>query len=52
MIRTFDAVIIGGGIVGAAAGTAVAVQSADRDVVVPAGAPIQITLSGPLTVTK
>ncbi|MEP6573812.1 MAG: hypothetical protein ABJD11_14000 [Gemmatimonadota bacterium] len=41
-----------GGIVGGAAGTAVAVQTADRDVIVAAGAPIAITLTSPLTVTK
>jgi len=39
-----------GGAVGAAGGTAVAVQTADRDVIVPTGAAIQITLNDPLTV--
>ena len=33
-----------GGVIGAAAGTAVAVNSADRDVIVPVGAKIVIAL--------
>jgi hypothetical protein len=41
-----------GGIVGAAAGTAVAVETADRDVIVAPGAPLSITLTSPVTVTK
>jgi len=41
-----------GGAVGAAAGTAVAVETADRDVVVPTGAAILITLNAPLIVQK
>jgi hypothetical protein len=41
-----------GGVVGAAGGAAVAVETADRDVVVSAGAPIVITLTGSLTVAS
>ena len=40
-----------GGAVGAAGGTVVAIQTASRDVVVIAGTPLTITLTGPLTVT-
>ena len=40
-----------GGAVGAAAGAAAAVQTASRDVVVSTGAPVVITLTGPLTVS-
>ena len=40
-----------GGAVGAAGGAAVAVQTASRDVVVSSGAPVVITLTGPLTVS-
>jgi len=40
-----------GGAVGAAGGTVVAIQTASRDVVVSAGAPVVITLTGPLTVS-
>jgi len=40
-----------GGAVGAAGGTAVAVQTASRDVVVPAGTPVTIALTGPLSVS-
>ena len=39
-----------GGAVGAAGGTVVAIETASRDVVVSAGTPITITLTGPLTV--
>ena len=39
-----------GGAVGAAGGTVVAIQTASRDVVVSAGTPITVTLTGPLTV--
>lgn len=39
-----------GAVVGGAAGAAVAVETANRDVVVVAGTPIVITLNGPLTV--
>jgi hypothetical protein len=38
-----------GGVVGAAGGAAVAVQTADRDVVVKAGTPISFVLTAPLT---
>lgn len=41
-----------GGVIGGAAGTAVAVQGADKDLIVAPGAAIEITLTGPLTVTK
>jgi len=41
-----------GAVLGAAGGTAVAVHSADRDVVIPAGGEIVIALLGPLTVPK
>ena len=41
-----------GGAVGAAGGTAVAIETASRDVVVSAGAPVVITLTGPLTVAS
>lgn len=41
-----------GAVLGAAGGTAVAVHSADRDVVIPAGGEIVIALLGPLTVAK
>jgi len=40
-----------GGAVGAAGGAAVAAQTASRDVVVSTGAPVVITLTGPLTVS-
>lgn len=40
-----------GGAVGAAGGTVVAIQTASRDVVVSPGAPVVITLTGPLTVS-
>jgi hypothetical protein len=40
-----------GGAVGAAAGAAAALQTASRDVVVSTGAPVVITLTGPLTVS-
>jgi hypothetical protein len=40
-----------GGVVGAGGGTAVAIQTASRDVVVSAGAPVVITLTAPLTVS-
>ena len=39
-----------GGAVGAVGGTVVAIQTASRDVVVTAGTPLVITLTGPLTV--
>ena len=39
-----------GGIIGGGAGTAVAVQTADRDVVIPAGGLIRFVLTGELTV--
>jgi hypothetical protein len=39
-----------GAVVGGAAGAAVAVETANRDVVVPEGTPIVVTLNGPLTV--
>ena len=39
-----------GGVVGAASGAAVAIQTASRDVVVVAGTPLTLTLTGPLTV--
>lgn len=39
-----------GAVVGGAAGAAVAVETANRDVVVAAGTPMVITLNGPLTV--
>ena len=39
-----------GGVVGAGGGTAVAIETASRDVVVNAGTPLTITLTGPLTV--
>jgi hypothetical protein len=38
--------------VGAAGGTAVAIQTASRDVVVSAGSPVVITLTGPLTLAS
>lgn len=41
-----------GGAVGAAGGTAVAIETASRDVVVSAGAPVVITLTGPLTLAS
>lgn len=41
-----------GAVLGAAGGTAAAVHSADRDVVIPAGGEIVIALLGPLTVAK
>ncbi len=41
-----------GGVVGAAGGTVVAIQTASRDVVVAAGTPVTITLTGPLTVSS
>lgn len=41
-----------GGAVGAAGGTVVAIQTASRDVVVSAGSPVVITLTGPLTVAR
>ena len=41
-----------GGAVGAAGGTVVAIQTASRDVVVGAGTPVAITLTGPLTVSS
>jgi len=41
-----------GGAVGAAGGTVVAIQTASRDVVVAAGTPVAITLTGPLTVSS
>ena len=40
-----------GGVVGAGGGTVVAIETASRDVVVSAGAPVVITLTGPLTVS-
>lgn len=40
-----------GGVVGAGGGTAVAIETASRDVVVDAGTPLTITLTGPLTVS-
>jgi hypothetical protein len=40
-----------GGAVGAAGGAAAAAQTASRDVVVSSGAPVVITLTGPLTVS-
>src|SRR5512135_86375 len=40
-----------GGAVGAAGGTVVAIQTASRDEVVSAGAPVEITLTSPLTVS-
>ena len=40
-----------GAVVGGAAGAAVAVETANRDVVVPAGTPITVSLTTPLTVT-
>ena len=40
-----------GGAVGAAGGTVVAIQTASRDVVVAAGTPVLITLTGPLAVS-
>jgi hypothetical protein len=46
--KTKGAVI--GGVVGAGAGTAVAVETADRDVVILPGSKVFVTLSGPLTV--
>lgn len=39
-----------GAVAGGAVGAAVAVQSADRDVVVAAGTPIEVTLAGPVTI--
>lgn len=39
-----------GGAIGAVGGTAVAIETASRDVVVSAGTPVTITLTGPLTV--
>jgi len=39
-----------GGIIGAGAGTVVAVETADRDVVIPAGGLIRFVLSEELTV--
>jgi len=39
-----------GGAVGAAGGTVVAIQTASRDVVVTAGTPVSIILTGPLSV--
>ena len=41
-----------GAVLGAAGGTAAAVHSADRDVVIPAGGEIVIALLGPLTVSR
>jgi hypothetical protein len=41
-----------GGAVGAAGGTAVAIETASRDVVVSAGAPVMITLTSPLRVSR
>ncbi len=41
-----------GGIIGAGAGTAVAIETADRDVVVPAGGSITLVLDSPLTVSR
>jgi hypothetical protein len=41
-----------GGAVGAAGGTAVAIETASRDVVVSAGAPVVITLTSPLRVSR
>lgn len=41
-----------GGAIGAAGGTVVAVHTASRDVVVSAGTPVGITLTGPLTVAS
>ena len=41
-----------GGVVGAAGGTVVAIETASRDVVVNAGTPVVITLTGPLTVAS
>ncbi len=41
-----------GGAVGAAGGTVVAIETASRDVVVSAGTPVVITLTGPLTVAS
>ena len=40
-----------GAVVGGAAGAAIAVQTANRDVVVAAGTPMVITLNGPVTIT-
>jgi len=40
-----------GGVVGAAAGTAVAAGTKDVDIVLPAGAPIRLVLTAPLSVT-
>jgi hypothetical protein len=40
-----------GAVVGGAAGAAVAVETANRDVVVPSGTPITVTLRGPVTVS-
>lgn len=40
-----------GAVVGGAAGAAVAVETANRDVVVASGTPIVVTLTGPLTVS-
>jgi hypothetical protein len=48
--RDTKATVIGGA-VGAVGGAAVAVQTASRDVVVNAGAPVRITLTGPFTVS-
>lgn len=39
-----------GAVVGGAAGAAIAVETANRDVIVAAGTPLVITLSGPVTV--
>lgn len=41
-----------GAAVGAAGGTVVAIQTASRDVVVSAGTPVLVTLTGPLTVAS
>lgn len=40
-----------GAVVGGAAGAAVAVETANRDVVVAAGTPITVTLQGPVTIS-
>ena len=40
-----------GAVVGGAAGAVIAVQTANRDVVVAAGTPMVITLNGPVTIT-
>ncbi|HSE53606.1 MAG TPA: glycine zipper 2TM domain-containing protein [Gemmatimonadales bacterium] len=40
-----------GAVVGGAAGAAVAVETANRDVVVAAGTPIMVTLRGPVTIS-